>query len=199
MDTNEHPLLYIKEQWQRAPLELLIPAALGLGLLQLAVALLVFLSASFWTFALCFALTLFAAGRAALFLRVLLRNSRTGVTTALQARDLQLLLGSLIGAVGLYALLGPNTRLGIFFALMSLPHFLSLIYLAKRHTAYVAAPATTSPLDHHLVPGLQRYVDRGRAYGAALRTQTKTTFSTLVARVRLTLATFRENPDFRSS
>jgi hypothetical protein len=207
MDTNDDPILYIRELWQREPLEFVVPAIISLGALQLTVALFVLRSANWFVFFACLGVAIYAAIRTGLFLQAVLGNARLGLMTEVTIREVQQLLGSVILGVALYAVFAPNERLGLFFACMSLPYFLSVTYLIKRQSVY-AGTATAPTLTEQaralkeLVPTPQAVSTawtRFTPYVAALRSHSLVTFHALRARIRLALSAFRKNPDFRSS
>jgi hypothetical protein len=207
MDSTDDPILYMRELWQTRPLELIVPAILSFGAVQLTVALLVLRSTSWLVFFACLGIAMYAAVRVGLFLQAALNHSRLGLVTEVTVREVQQLLGSVILSVALYAVFAPNQRLGLFFACMSLPYFLSLTYLVKRYSVY-AGTVTAPTLAHQtrsigeLMPtpqALSRAFGRLAPHLVSLRARTLMIAQFVRARVRVAFALFRKNPDFRSS
>jgi len=173
------PLQWAKDAWRTSPLEVLLPAAMGLILTQGLLAAFALRSHHYFLLALCFMALGFSIARSCAFFYRLSRSQAEETEVELTTQDLYELFLPLIGTVTLYGAIAPNFWLGTIFALISLPHFALLIYLAKRH-ARVEHTAHT-----------YAFAQRTQFIANAVRGAT-TQFTIAISR------TFRKTPDFTS-
>ncbi len=169
------PFTWMREAWEHSKLELLVPAAAGMALAQLLTGL--FALHSYHTVLLW--LVLAGAGYTVIRTFVLLYRLNTdaaqGARTTLYSTDLHQLFGPMIGSVALYGMIAPNIWLGIFYALVTIPHFLFLLYFTKRHAVLVSDTTENNTYTEKVSSGYARISSRfTRAAGGVVRVFRKT-------------------------
>jgi hypothetical protein len=127
------PQAWAREAWAQSQLELLIPVAAGLAVAQFMIAFFALRSYHHVLLWACLLGVGFAMIRSFMFLYRLSADSRAGLLTELSGRDLRWLFLPPVMSALLYGAIAPNYWLGIFFIFASMPHFIFVLYLARRY------------------------------------------------------------------
>lgn len=133
MHTEENPISWARATWAARPLELMLPAAVGVSVAQIATAYFALRSEYHLLLWISLGLVAFAAARTMVFIHRITKEHAWSRVPEVSMGELARLILPLFSSVALYAAIAPNDRLGLFFATMSLPHFFFVIYLAKRY------------------------------------------------------------------
>ena len=142
MDEHQNLLEIGKSMWRRSPLDVLVPAATGLAVVQFVTTLMVLRSSPQLVAVVCLAAAAFASAQA---LRFLYRLAKQDGARELTLQDVRNLFLPFLLSVALYAFVAPTERLGLFVALMSLPHLFALLYLMGRYTGGIPDASLARP------------------------------------------------------
>lgn len=168
------PHTWAKDAWTHERLQVLVPAAAGLALGHLALALLGLRSAHTVFLFISIGSAAYAAVGTLAFLYQLSSYHAMTLRLVLTEREAQGLFLPIIVSVVVYGIIAPNMVLGIIFACVSIPHALMLVYMVRTYAAVVPAPA---------------HAPRTRA--------TREHFQHALMRI-VAIRTFRKTPDFTS-
>ncbi len=127
------PQEWARETWAESQIELLIPVAAGLAVAQFMTAFFALRSSHQILLWVCLFGIGFAMIRSFMFLYRLSADSKANLITELSGQDLRWLFLPPVASAILYGMIAPNAWLGMFFVLASLPHFVFVLYLAKRY------------------------------------------------------------------
>jgi hypothetical protein len=133
-ETYPSPWSYAQDLWRNSRIEFLVPIAAGAALSQFMLALFALRSYHSLFLLVCFIAVGFATLRTLTFLYQFSTDRAKGTSTPLSTREVQELFLPMLLSVVVYGIIAPNYLLGIIFALISLPHALSLLYIIKRHS-----------------------------------------------------------------
>ncbi len=127
------PQEWARGAWAESQLELLIPVAAGLAVAQFMIAFFTLRASNQVLLWACLLGVGFAMIRSFMFLYRLSADSRAGLLTELTGRDLRWLFLPPVASALLFGIIAPNYWLAFFFAFASLPHFIFVLYLARRY------------------------------------------------------------------
>lgn len=159
------PFTVLREAWNSSPLDLVIPAAVGVAGAQFLIAAFALRSSHELLLLVCVLATAAAVVQMVALLAQLWQERAEAIESSLSNNELIALCTPTLFAVLLYALIAPNARMALFFAGIALPHLALVAYLAKTY-GHVTLPSIPSIPSVYLP--LRRVVSAVPAYASTL-------------------------------